>query len=179
MLVLKNERLIWKQLCARNKVFNRLRALYRKPSFSIAFNTSGQIKKYFCALTFNQATWLTYRERGVKWVTAMRITLIIFELANLQLDELIEGQVYPWVRRWRLISLVHIYTTYSPNTAKLSLRLFTWLVTSFSSSPRPKPLSTTTNRRSFVWCFMEKLSRNNGLFLDTLTVCCSNYRNGE
>ena len=35
-----DERLVWKQLCARNKVFNRLEALHRKPSLSIVFNTS-------------------------------------------------------------------------------------------------------------------------------------------
>ena len=36
-LVLKNELLVRKQLCTRNKVFNRLEALYRKSSLSIAF----------------------------------------------------------------------------------------------------------------------------------------------
>ena len=48
--------------------------------------------------------------------------LIVFEFANLWLDALNEGQVYPWVHRWRLILLVHIYTTHSPSAAKLSLR---------------------------------------------------------
>ena len=117
MLVLRNERLVWKQLCARNKVFNRLEALHRKPSLSIVFNTSSKTKKYICTLKKltgkNQATWLTYRERWFKWVTAIRITLIIFEFANLWLDALNEGQVYPWVHRWRLILLVHVYTTHS------------------------------------------------------------------
>ena len=122
MLVLKNERLVWKRLCVRNKVFNRLEAPQRKPSLSIAFNTSSKTKNCICALTFYQATWLTYRERWFKWVTAIRITLIIFEFANLWLDALNEGQVYPWVHRWRLILLVHIYTTHSPSAAKLSLR---------------------------------------------------------
>ena len=65
-----------------------------------------------CALNFYQATWLTYRERWFKWVTAIRITKISFEFANLWLDALNEGQVYPWVHRWRLILLVHIYTTH-------------------------------------------------------------------
>ena len=83
MLVLKNERLVWKQLCARNMVFNRLEALHRKPSLSIAFNTRSKTNKYICALNFYQATWLTYRERWFKWVTAIRITLIISEFANL------------------------------------------------------------------------------------------------
>ena len=31
MWVLKNECLVWKQLCAKNKIFNRLEALYREP----------------------------------------------------------------------------------------------------------------------------------------------------
>ena len=79
-------------------------------------------KKNICTLTFYQATWLTYRERWFKWVTAMQINLIIFEFANPGLDAVDEGQVYPWVYRWRLISLVHIYTTHSPSAAKLSLR---------------------------------------------------------
>ena len=117
-----DERLVWKQLCARNKVFNRLEALHRKPSLLIAFNTRCKTKKYTCALTFYRTTWLTYRERWFKWVAAIRITLIIFEFANLWLDALNEGQVYPWVHRWRLILLVHIYTTHSPSAAKLSLR---------------------------------------------------------
>ena len=108
-----DERLVWKQLCARNKVFNRLEALHRKPSLSIAFNTSIKTKKYICGLTFYQATWLTYRERWFKLVTAIRITLIIFEFANLWLDALNEGQVYPWIHRWRLILLVHVYTAHS------------------------------------------------------------------
>ena len=73
-----DERLVWKQLCARNKVFNRLEALHRKPSLSIVFNTSSKTKKYICTLTFYQATWLTYRESWFKWVTAIRITLINF-----------------------------------------------------------------------------------------------------
>ena len=122
MLVLKNKRLVWKRLCVRNKVFNRLEAPQRKPSLSIAFNTSSKTKNCICALTFYQATWLTYRERWFKWVTAIRITLIIFEFANLWLDALNEGQVYPWVHRWRLILLVHIYTTHSHSAAKLLLR---------------------------------------------------------
>ena len=46
-----DERLVWKQLCARNKVFNRLEALQRKPSLSIVFNTSSRTKKYICTLT--------------------------------------------------------------------------------------------------------------------------------
>ena len=83
-------------------------------------------KKYICTLKKltgkKQATWLTYRERWFKWVTATGINLIIFEFANLWLDALNEGQVYPWVHRWRLILLVHIYTTHSPSAAKLSLR---------------------------------------------------------
>ena len=107
--------------CARNKVFNRLEALHGKPSLSIALNTISKTKKYICALTFNQATWFTYKERWFKWVTAIRITLIIFEFANLWLNALNEGQVYPWVHRWRLIVLVHIYTTLSPSAAKLLL----------------------------------------------------------
>ena len=74
MLVLKNKRLVWKRLCVRNKVFNRLEAPQRKPSLSIAFNTSSKTKNCICALTFYQATWLTYRERWFKWVTAIRIT---------------------------------------------------------------------------------------------------------
>ena len=45
--------------------------------------------------------------------------LIVFEFANL--DALNEGQVYPWVHRWRLILLMHIYITHSPSAAKLSL----------------------------------------------------------
>ena len=150
MLVLKNERLVWKQLCARNKVFNRLEALHRKPSLSIAFNTSSKTKKCVCALTFYQATWLTYRERWFKWVTAIRITLIIFEFANLWLDALNEGQVYPWVHRWRLILLVHIYTTHT---------LFR-----LSSGKVSQDYHLL---RTFVWCLMEKLTRNNGPFLDT------------
>ena len=121
-----DERLVWKQLCARNKVFNRLEALHRKPSLSIVFNTSSKTKKYICTLKKltgkNQVTWLTYRKRWFKWVTAIRINLIISEFANLWLDALNEGQVYPWVHRWRLILLVHIYTTHSPSAAKLSLR---------------------------------------------------------
>ena len=117
-----DERLVWKQLCARNKVFNRLEALHRKPSLSITFNTRSKTKIYTCALTFYQATWLTYRERWFKWVTAIRITLIIFEFANLWLDALNEGQVYPWVHRWRLILHYHIYTTPSLSAAKSSLR---------------------------------------------------------
>ena len=121
-----DERLVWKQLCARNKVFNRLEALHRKPSLSIVFNTSSKTKKYICTLKKptgkNQATWLTYRERWFKWVTAIGINFIIFENANLWLDALNEGQFYPWVHRWRLILLVHIYTTHSPSAAKLSLR---------------------------------------------------------
>ena len=97
MLVLKNERLVWKRLCVRNKVFNRLEAPHRKPSLSIAFNISSKTKKYICTLKKltgkNQATWLTYRERWFKWVTAIRITLIIFEFANLWLDALNERQL--------------------------------------------------------------------------------------
>ena len=107
--------------CARNKVFNRLEALHGKLSLSIAFNTISKTKKYICALTFNQATWFTYRQRWFKWVTAIRITLIICEFANLWLNALNEGQVYPWVHWWRLIVLVHIYTTLSPSAAKLLL----------------------------------------------------------
>ena len=143
MLVLKNERLVWKQLCARNKVFNRLEALHRKPSPSTAFNTSSKTKKYICALTFYQATWLTYRERWFKWVTAIRITLIIFEFANLWLDALNEGQVYPWVHRWRLILPVHIYTTHSPVQQNRHSDNFFRSVTSFSASLRPKSIRTT------------------------------------
>ena len=150
MLVLKNERLVWKQLCARNKVFNRLEALYRKPSLLIAFNTRCKTKKYICALTFYRTTWLTYRERWFKWVTAIRMSLIIFEFANLWLDALDEGQVYPWVHRWRLILLVHIYTTHT---------LFR-----LSSG---KVSQNYLLLRTFVWCLMEKLTRNNGPFLDT------------
>ena len=154
MLVLKNERLVWKQLCARNKVFNRLEALHRKPSLSIVFNTSSKTKKYICTLTKltgkNQATWLTYRERWFKWVTAIRITLIVFEFVNLWLDALNEGQVYPWVHRWRLILLVHIYTTHT---------LF-----HLSSGKVSQDYHLL---RTFVWCLMEKLTRNNGPFLDT------------
>ena len=88
------------------------------------FNTSSKTKKYICKLKKltgkKQATWL--RGRWFKWVTATGINLIIFEFANLWLDALNEGQVYPWVHRWRLILLVHIYTTHSPSAAKLSLR---------------------------------------------------------
>ena len=77
-----DECLVRKQLCTRNKVFNRLEALQRKPSLSIVFNTSSRTKKYICTLTKltgkNQATWLIYRERRFKWVTAIRINLIIF-----------------------------------------------------------------------------------------------------
>ena len=77
-----DECLVRKQLCTRNKVFNRLEALQRKPSLSIVFNTSSGTKKYICTLTKltgkNQATWLIYRERRFKWVTAIRINLIIF-----------------------------------------------------------------------------------------------------
>ena len=58
----------------------RLEALYRKPSFSIAFIISSKTKKYFCALTFYKATWLAYRERWFKWVTAIWITLIVLNL---------------------------------------------------------------------------------------------------
>ena len=47
---------------------------------------------------------------------------LFLEFANLWLDALNEGQVYPWVHRWRLILLVHIYTTHSPIAAKLSFR---------------------------------------------------------
>ena len=83
-----DERLVWKQLSARNKVFDRLETLHRKPSLSIVFDTSSKNKKYICTLTFYQATWLTYRERWFKWVTAIRINLIIFEFANLWLDAL-------------------------------------------------------------------------------------------
>ena len=107
-------------------------------------------KKYICALTFYQATWLTYRERWFKWVTAIRINLIIFEFANLWLDALNEGQVYPWVHRWRLILLVHIYTTHT---------LFR-----LSSGKVSQDYHLL---RTFVWCLMEKLTRNNGPFLDT------------
>ena len=67
-----DERLVWKQLCTRNRVFNCLEALQRKLSLSIVFNTSNKTKKYICALTKltskNQAPWLTYRERWFKWV---------------------------------------------------------------------------------------------------------------
>ena len=64
-----DERLVWKQLCARNKVFNRLEALHRKPSLI----TRNKIKKYICALTFYQASWLTYRERWFRGVTCARL----------------------------------------------------------------------------------------------------------
>ena len=70
-----DERLVWKQLCARNKIFNRLEALHRKPSLSTVFNISSKTKKYICTLTFYEATWLTNRERWFKWVTAIRINL--------------------------------------------------------------------------------------------------------
>ena len=169
--------------CARNKVFNRLEALHGKPSLSIAFNTISKTKKYICALTFNQATWFTYRERWFKWVTAIRITLIIFEFANLWLNALNEGQVYPWVHRWRLIVLVHIFTTLSPSAAKLllpvqqncysdnfldQLRAFP---PPFGQSPSGLPLL-----RTFVWCLMEKLTRNNEPFLDTFQLSSRRLR---
>ena len=40
-----DERLVWKQLSARNKVFDRLETLHRKPSLSIVFDTSSENKK--------------------------------------------------------------------------------------------------------------------------------------
>ena len=116
-----DERLVWKQLCARNKVFNRLDALHRKPSLSIVFNTSSRTKKYICTLTFTRRLDLHIVRGGLN-ESLQRINLIIFEFANLWLHALNEGQVYPWVHRWRLILLVHIYTTHYPSAAKLSLR---------------------------------------------------------
>ena len=65
-----DERLVWKQLCARNKVFNRLEALHRKPSLSIVFNTSSKTKKYIwwnkeltlkCKLKCYLNPWITHR----------------------------------------------------------------------------------------------------------------------
>ena len=143
----------------------------QKPSFSIAFIISSKTKKYFFALTFYKATWLAYRARWFKWVTAIRITLIVFKLTNLWLNALIKGQVYPWVRRWRLILLVHIYTTHYPYAEKLSLPLFSRWVTSFSASLQPKSLRTTNYRRAFIWCLMEKLRQKNRPFPDTLACC--------
>ena len=127
---------------------------------------AGKTKKYICTLTKltgkNQATWLTYRERWFKWVTAIRINLIIFEFANLWLDALNEGQVYPWVHRWKLILLVHIYTTppvqqncHSDNFLD-QLRAFP---PPFGQSPSGLPITQD-------FC-LEKLIRNNGPFLDT------------
>ena len=42
--------LVRKQLCARNRVFNHLEALYRKSLLSIVLNTASIVKKYFRAL---------------------------------------------------------------------------------------------------------------------------------
>ena len=109
-----DERLVWKQLCARNKVFNRLEAS--------------------------------------QWVTATGIKLIIFEFANLWLDALNEGQVYPWVHRWRFILLVHIYTTHSHSAAKL---IVTPIIFSISYELFRLPLAKIPQDyqllRTFVW----------------------------
>ena len=128
--------------------------------------TSSKTKKYICVLTFYQATWLTYRERWFKWVTAIRITSIIFEFANLWLDALNEGQVYPWVHRWRLILPVHIYTTHSPSATKSSLRQFFSISYELFRLPSAKVHRDYQFLRSFDWCLMEKLPGNNGPFLD-------------
>ena len=116
----------------------------------IASRLSTENRHFRLYLTPVEATWLTYRERSFKWVTATGINLIIFEFANLWLDALNEGQVYPWVHRWRLILLVHIYTTHT---------LFR-----LSSG---KVSQDYLLLRTFVWCLMEKLTPNNGPFLDT------------
>ena len=99
-----DERLVWKQLCARNKVFNRLEALHRKPSLSIVFNTSSKTKKYICTLNFYQATWLTYRER---W----------FEICEPLARCTKRGSSLPLGTPMEID-----FTTHSPSTTKLSLR---------------------------------------------------------
>ena len=47
-----DERLVWKQLSARNKVFDRLETLHRKPSLSIVFDTSSKNKKKYLYVDF-------------------------------------------------------------------------------------------------------------------------------
>ena len=118
------------------------RGSLQKPSFSIAFIISSKTKKYFFALTFYKATWLAYRARWFRWVTAIRITLIVFKLTNLWLNALIKGQVYPWVRRWRLILLVHIFLYPSCLLYKNSfLELFARLQTRDVNDMSPNPFS--------------------------------------
>ena len=168
MLVLKNERLVWKQLCARNKVFNRLEALHRKPSLSITFNTSSKTKKYICVLTFYQVTWPTYRERWFKWVPAIRITLIIFEFANLWLDALNEGQL-PLGTTWPMeIDCTSAYLHYPlPQCSKIITPIIFSISYELFRLPSAKVPQDYQLLRTFVWCLMENVTRNNGPFLDT------------
>ena len=153
MLVLKNERLVWKQLCARNKVFNRLEALHRKPSPSTAFNTSSKTKKYICTLTFYQVTWLTYSERWFKWVEPL--ARCAKRGSSLPLGTPME---IDFTSAYLHYPLPQCNKIVSPIIFSISYELF--------RLPSAKVHQDYQLLRTFDWCLMEKLTRNNGPFLD-------------
>ena len=174
-----DECLVWKQLCARNKVFNRLEALHRKPSLSIVFNISSKTKKYICTLKKltgkNQATWLTYRERWFKWVTAIRINLIISEFANLWLHRCAKrGSSLPLGTPME-IDFTSAYLHYPlPQCSKIVTPIIFSISYELFRLPSAKVPQDYQLLRTFVWCLMECwpgrmdyfLIRNDLIFLE-------------
>ena len=122
--------------------------------------------KNICVLTFYQVTWPTYRERWFKWVTAIRITLIIFEFANLWLDALNERQL-PLGTPME-IDCTSAYLHHPlPQCSKIITPIIFSISYELFRLPSAKVPQDYQLLRTFVGCLMKKLTRNNGPFLAT------------
>ena len=118
-------------------------------------------------MNFYQATWLTYIERWFKWVTAIRINLIIFEICEPLARCTKRGSSLPLGTPMEIdftSAYLHYPLPQYKNIVTPIIFLISYELFRLPSAKFPQDYQLL---RTSVWCLMEKLTRNNRPFLDT------------